>query len=73
MRYRGKSQRNVKISQFKPNFDSFWPGKPRLGPDPRMVIFFSIGSYGLAYFPPILVTKKSPFEKMEFFKEHCKI
>ena len=26
---RGKSQKNVKISPFKPNFDGFWPGKPR--------------------------------------------
>jgi len=23
-----KVKKNGKISQFKPNFDSFWPGKP---------------------------------------------
>jgi len=31
--------------------------------------FFPIGSHGPAYFLPILVTKKSAFEKMEFLKE----
>jgi len=34
---------------------------------------FSIGSHGPAYFPPILVTKKSALEKMGFFKANCKI
>jgi len=33
---------------------------------------FPIGSHGPAYFPPILVTKKSAFEKMEFFKKIVK-
>jgi len=31
--------------------------------------FFPIGSHGPAYFPPISVTKKSAFEKMDFFKK----
>jgi len=35
--------------------------------------FFRIGSHGPAYFSPTLVNKKSAFEKMDFFKENCKI
>jgi len=35
--------------------------------------FFPICSHGPAYFPPVLVNKKLTFEKMEFFKENCKI
>jgi len=35
--------------------------------------FFPIGSHGHAYCPPISVNKMSTFEKMEFFKESCKI
>jgi len=35
--------------------------------------FFSIGSHGPVYFPPILANKKSTFEKIEFLKENYKI
>jgi len=32
--------------------------------------FFPIDSHGPAYFPPILVNKKSTFENMEFLKKN---
>jgi len=33
---------------------------------------FPIDSHGPAYFPPILVAKKSAFEKMDFLKKIVK-
>ena len=68
-----KVKKTSKLANLSQILMDFGLGNPFKSPTYAWWFFFPIGGHGPAYFPPILVNKKSTFEKMEFFKENCKI